>query len=59
MTYSESAEGVTIDRARGVRELARHGRTVASLEPFELAEFEALFASGACDAGDLLRWLGY
>lgn len=59
MTYSESAESVTIDRPRAVRELARHGRTMASLEDFEVEEFDALLASGACNAGDLLRWLGY
>ncbi len=61
MTYSESAEGIRIDRKRAAVELRRHGLSVAGLDPVhELPEYDALFgADGLCDAQALLRWLGY
>lgn len=61
MTYSESAEGIRIDRRRAAVELTRHGLSVAALDPeHERPEFDALFdAAGFCDAAALLRWLGY
>ncbi|MBJ2153179.1 hypothetical protein [Paracoccus sp. IB05] len=56
MTYSESAEGVIVTRARALLELQRHGVFRAE----DIAEF--LFDCGdleSYDAGDVLRWLGY
>ncbi len=56
MTYSESAEGVLITKARAVVELQRHGIFRAE----EIAEFLADCGDReAYDAGDVLRWLGY
>jgi hypothetical protein len=53
-TYSDSAEGVTITKARALRELDRHG--VSDEAPQFLAD------CGDCaeyDAGAVLAWLGY
>ena len=55
MTYYESAEGVSISRARAIKELVRHG-----IPDAEQSEFFA-------DCGDkenyaaqvVLAWLGY
>jgi hypothetical protein len=57
--YLESAEGVVIDRARALKELRRHGRSIEQLEDTEVAEFDEMLASGTCDAAAMLRWLGY
>ena len=57
--YLESAEGVRIDRARALKELRRHGRSIEQLEDAEVSEFDELLAGGTCDAAALLRWLGY
>jgi hypothetical protein len=61
-TYSESAEGVLIDRARAATELARHGFTTAECLDECLAEcrpFDGTDGVTRWDAGDVLRWLGY
>ncbi|MCL4068166.1 hypothetical protein M3484_16465 [Pseudomonas sp. GX19020] len=56
MTYSESAEGVIITKARALRELQRHG----IFREEDIAEFLADCGDKAAyDAGDVLRWLGY
>jgi hypothetical protein len=57
MTYSESAEGVTITKARALREIEAHGLVRGS------DDWQAFFA----DLGDhetysasaVLGWLGY
>ena len=55
MTYSESAENVTISRARALAELTAHG-----VPACEYAEFFAdLGNRESYNAGDVLRWLGY
>jgi len=55
-TYSESASGVTITKARALQELARHG--------VDDAESIALFLAECGDratyrASAVLAWLGY
>lgn len=56
MTYSESAEGVLINRARIARELASHG--LAGMVDECVAEIPPR-RDGLWNAGDVLRWLGY
>jgi hypothetical protein len=56
MTYSESAQGVVISKARALQKLARHG--VGDTESV------ALFLAECGDrdtylASDVLAWLGY
>lgn len=56
MTYSESAKGVTITRARALRELEAHGLT----SPADVAQFFADMGYAATYAAHkVLRWLGY
>ena len=56
MTYSESAKGVTITRARAMQELAHHGMT----SPADVAQFFADMGYAANYAAHkVLRWLGY
>lgn len=56
MTYSESAEGVSITKARALQELQRHGVFRAE----DIAEFLADCGDREIyNAGDVLRWLGY
>lgn len=53
MTYSESAQGVTITKARALLELRRHG-------VIEIADFFADCGErDTYDAGEVLAWLGY
>tara|TARA_R110000868_G_scaffold143171_1_gene360965 strand:+ start:1681 stop:1893 length:213 start_codon:yes stop_codon:yes gene_type:complete len=56
MTYSDSAKGVTITRARALRELEAHGLT----SPADVAQFFADMGYAATYAAHkVLRWLGY
>lgn len=56
MTYSESAEGVIITKARALLELRRHGVFRAE----DIAEFLADCGDlESYNAGGVLRWLGY
>jgi len=56
MTYSDSAHGVTITRARALRELEAHGMT----SPADVAQFFADMGYAATYAAHkVLRWLGY
>ena len=55
-TYSESAQGVTITRARALHELKIHGLTGAD----DVAAFYADVGDAAeYDAQTVLQWLGY
>lgn len=56
MTYSESAEGVTISRRRALQELRTHGCDDAESIDLFLAECGS---HDTYNAGDVLRWLGY
>ncbi len=56
MTYYQSAEGITIDRKRALRELAKHGIEAGS-EQYWL--FLAECGDGPYRASDVLEWLGY
>ena len=53
MTYSESAEGVIITRARAIVELQRHG--VVDYDEF----FTDMGYHESYSAHDVLQWLGY
>ena len=53
MTYSESAEGVTITKARAIQELKKHG--VLNVQEF----FDDEGERDTYDAWDVLSWLGY
>jgi len=53
MTYSESAEGVTITRERAKQEIAEHGG-----DPWELF-LEEVSDSETYQASTVLEWLGY
>jgi hypothetical protein len=53
-TYSESARGVIISRARARQEVAKHG-LAGEWDKF-LAE---VGDSETYDAGDVMDWLGY
>lgn len=56
MDYFESAEGITITKARALKELARHGVD----HPSDLAQFIADCGDRAeYDAQEVLGWLGY
>lgn len=55
MTYYESAEAVTITKARALKELAKHG--VPSSE--HVVFFKELGEQAEYDAQDVLNWLGY
>jgi hypothetical protein len=56
MTYSDSAHGVTITKARALQELAHHGMT----SPADVAQFLADMGDAATYAAHkVLRWLGY
>ena len=56
MTYSDSAKGVTITKARALQELAHHGLT----NPADVAQFLADMGDAAHYAAHkVLRWLGY
>ena len=56
MTYSESAQGQTITKARAFVELARHGVNNAETRADMVAE---LGDRAEYDAGDVLAFLGY
>ena len=58
MTYSESAEGVTITVERAVRELSSHG-CVDVDDVWACLTETPRNADGSYNAGDILRWLGY
>lgn len=53
MTYSESAEGIRISKARALRELRDHG--VVETQDF----FEDLGDRETYEASEVLVWLGY
>ncbi|CAB4121825.1 hypothetical protein UFOVP16_11 [uncultured Caudovirales phage] len=56
MTYSESAKGITISRARAVQELRDHG--ISAQVDFD--EFDLEMGIHATYRADkVLRWLGY
>ena len=56
MTYSDSAEGVNVTRARALRMLAKHGAADAA----SIAEFDAdLGVHETYEAEAVLSWLGY
>jgi hypothetical protein len=56
MTYSDSAKGVTITKARALQELAHHGLT----HPSDVAQFLADMGDAATYAAHkVMRWLGY
>ena len=56
MTYSESAQGVTITKARAFVELKRHGVDNAETRADMMAE---LGDRAEYDAGEVLAFLGY
>ena len=53
MTYSESAKGVTITRARAIKELRDHGCDTSSDFLAEMGDHDTY------DAHAVLVWLGY
>lgn len=55
MTYSESAEGLEITRARALQELRSHGQTDADVLDFD----RDLGVHATYLASDVLAWLGY
>ena len=56
MTYYESAEGITITRARALQELRKHGVE----HPSDIAEFDAeVGIKSTYRAHEVLHWLGY
>jgi hypothetical protein len=56
MTYSESAQGITITQARALKELAKHGMD----SPCAHKEFfEELGNHSTYKAEAVLSWLGY
>lgn len=55
-TYSESAEGVIISKARALQELVKHG---VGDEENQKDFFTDCGEKEEYDAGDVLRWLGY
>lgn len=56
MTYSQSAKGVTISRARALKELRDHGLCC----PSDFAQFDAdMGVSETYQAHHVLHWLGY
>ena len=56
MTYSESAEGIEITKARAFQELRNHG----NCRDEDFAEFlEECGDKEIYTASDVLRWLGY
>jgi hypothetical protein len=56
MTYSESAQGLTISKARAIRELKDHG--IFQTEDFAQF-FEECGDKPEYLASDVLAWLGY
>lgn len=54
MTYYDTAEGVTITRARAMQELDKHGALPQAYEFFEELGFCETYA-----ATDVLNFLGY
>lgn len=60
MTYSESAEGQTIDYDRATRELERHCvDDWCSLQDFNRECWNVHASGGTIDAVHVLNWLGY
>jgi len=56
MTYSESAQGITITKKRALKELAKHGLDL----PCAHQEFFADMGNHSTyKAEDVLSWLGY
>jgi hypothetical protein len=51
-TYSESAKGVTVTKARAIRELAKHGADTSEFFA-EVGERETY------QAEEVMNWLGY
>ena len=56
MTYSESAEGMTITLKRALQELAKHGMDLQSAHD---EFFQDLGQHSHYKAEDVLSWLGY
>jgi len=55
MTYSESAEGITITRKRAIVELKRHGVPASEWPMF----YREMGRHDYYNASDVLAWLGY
>ena len=55
MTYSESAEGVTITRKRAIVELKRHGVPASEWPDF----YRGVGYAPTYKANAVLAWLGY
>ena len=55
LTYSQSAEGITINKSRVTKELRKHGCTQEEIEQC----FNDLGPGPVWEAEKVLAWLGY